>query len=187
MPVNIIDILIILPLGLSMFFGAKSGSVKLMIGIIFFIISIWLTYLIFPAFGEMLARHMENEFMINILAIMFAYIVSSVFCSLIGKTLKKIAGDSSGGFIDTFLGLILGTVRGAIISLILFLIITIIAGKTYKEAENLYDLVPKKEDEQTDIVKDSYSYEKILGIIEMIIDEAGEDYLKDRKVPDFIK
>lgn len=187
MPVNIIDILIILPLGLSIFFGARSGSLKLMIGLIFFIISIWLTYLIFPAFGEILARHMENEFMINFLAISFAYIMSGLFCGLIAKSLKKMAGDSSGGFVDICLGIMLGAARGIIVSLIIFLIITIIAGKTYREAENLYDLVPKAEDEQPDMVRDAYSYEKMLGIIQIIVDKVGVGYLKDRKVPDFVK
>lgn len=187
MQVTILDILCLLPAILSIIFGAKSGSVKLMIGFIFFILSLWLTYLIFPSFGDVLARHMENEFMINIISISFAYVMSSLFCTLIAKSLKKMAGDSSGGFTDRLFGTILGVVRGFIVSVIIFLIIVIFAGKTYKEAENLHDLIPKEEDEQPSWVENSLSYEKMLKATNIVVGKIGEDFLKEQKVPDFVK
>jgi membrane protein required for colicin V production len=185
MQVNIMDVLCLLPAVLSIIFGAKSGSVKLMIGFIFFIISIWLTYLIFPSFGEILARHMESELMINLLSVLLAYVMSTIFCSLIAKSLKKMAGDASGGFMDRMFGTLLGALRGLIVALMIFLIIVVIAGKTYLEAENLYDLLPKEEKEQPDWVKNSLSYEKMMELTNILADKIGEDYLKERKVPDF--
>lgn len=169
------------------YFWAKSGSVKLMIGFIFFILSLWLTYLIFPSFGDVLARHMENEFMINIISISFAYIMSSLFCTLIAKSLKKMAGGSSGGFTDRFLGTLLGVARGFILSLIIFLIIIVITGKTYIEAENLYDLMPKEETEHPDWVQNAYSYEKMLKVTNIVANKVGENFLKDQQEPDFVR
>lgn len=187
MQVNFFDIIILIPLLLSVVFGMKSGSVKLMIGFIFFIISLWLTYLIFPSFGEVLARHMENEFLINFFAIAVSYIMSSLFCTIIAKSLKKMAGDSSGGFMDKFLGTLLGALRGLLVSLIIFILISVVTGKTYLEAENLHDVMPKEENEQPDWVKNSMSYETMLKLTHFIASKIGEDYLKDRKVPDFIE
>lgn len=184
---QMLDVLCVLPLVLSIIFGAKSGSVKLMIGFIFFIMSLWLTYLIFPSFGEVLARHMENEFMINFLSIAFAYIMSSLFCNLIASSLKKMTGEASGGLLDRALGTALGAARGVVLSLIIFLAVAVVAGKVYNEAENLLDLVPTKEDEQPDWVKDSFSYDHMMKLTKIAVDVVGEDNLKGRSVPDFVK
>ena len=143
MPINILDILCFLPAILSIVFGASSGAVKLLIGFVFFILSIWLTYLIFPSFGEVLAKHFENEFMINFISIALAYVMSALFCAFIAKSLKKMSEDMNGGFLDRLLGTILGALRGVLLALIIFLIISVITGRTYEGAENIYDLVSK--------------------------------------------
>jgi|GEM_PF-6739294 len=182
MQINIVDILFILPIIFATLLGFKSGFLKILISTTFLVLSLLLTYLIYPSFGELIAKYVENEIFTTLLAISFAYIMSAIFCGAISKVFKKAAGDINFGFVDKFLGLLTGAVKGAILSVMIFVIIIILASKSYEDAEDMQDLLPNDSSHMPVWIEDSYLYPHIMQFINYSIEKAGWEKLREKKI-----
>jgi uncharacterized membrane protein required for colicin V production len=188
MQIGFLDFLCFFPIILSIFFGFGSGLIKLLIGFSFFLTSLCLTYFIYPHIGETLSDYIVSESAINLISIGAAYALSAIFCTLISKLIKKMAGDVSGGFIDRFFGAVLGAFRGFIIALGIFLIVTLFISRSTKESENMYELITidkTKEGEYPAWVTSSYTYREGPELIKNLVEFIGKDNLQEVTFPDF--
>ncbi|MGV2433122.1 MAG UNVERIFIED_CONTAM: CvpA family protein [Rickettsiaceae bacterium] len=86
---NLLDIFCFCAFSLSLVFGVVSGSVKLVIGFIFFVLSIIRGYVIYFPFAEALSEYITSSFIINAISIPLSYTISALFCGLIAKYCKK--------------------------------------------------------------------------------------------------
>lgn len=188
MQVGFLDFICLFPIILSMIFGFGSGFIKLAIGFSFFMISLFLTYNIYPIIGNFLSDYIVSETLINIISVGFAYLVSSLFCSMISRYIKKISQDVSGGFVDRIFGMVVGILRGLVISLGVFLIVILLLPGSTKESDNLYELVTidkSKEEEYPDWVTSSFIYHNGPEMIRGMVVHFGKSNLEEVTFPDF--
>lgn len=188
MQFGFLDFLCFFPIILSICFGFGSGVIKLLIGFSFFLTSLCLTYLVYPHIGNILANYIVDEFMINLISVGLAYVISAILCSIISKFIKKMTTDVSGGFLDRFLGAVFGAFRGAAMALGIFLIVTLFISRSTKESDNMYELITidkAKEAEYPDWVTDSYTYQKGPSWIQRAIGIIGKENLEEVTFPDF--
>lgn len=175
MQVTILDILFLVILFFSSFFGVRSGATKLIIGLVFFVLSIWLTNILHPSFIEILSKYIKNESWINISSIICAYIIAVIFCGTISKLLKKMSDDSDKSFFDIFFGMTFGVIRGLLLSIIILLVIIGISTKKYEEAQELTDYLSIDKEDVPDWVTESISYGKMLEALDFVEREVMKD------------
>jgi len=134
------DILILIIVCASSFFGLYSGFIKLSVSFVSFVSSILTAYFLYPLVEGFFIKHISHEIVLTITSATVAYIISLVIFAFISSRLLSLAKNISGGVFDRFLGLVAGLIRGGIISLMLFFTVIIFSSEGYINAESAADL-----------------------------------------------
>jgi uncharacterized membrane protein required for colicin V production len=138
-----LDITLLIILSLSTILGGSKGIIGITIGLISFIASIFVCYLIYPYAMNFVGKHIEDELVLSIVSSICSYIIALIICTLIASRIKSLIPRKN--FLDCLLGFFVGAARGAFICLILFTSIIILSSGSYMDAKNLEELLVKAE------------------------------------------
>lgn len=145
MNLSIFDIIIIVIIFISSATAMYRGLIKFSIGLIAFVLSILITYFLYPFLKLISEQYTNSQIAIEILSSSIAYIIALIICSILNAQFCTIVSDISGGIIDRMLGCTAGFIRGVVLSFSLFIIIMAFISRSYIKAENLYEVVAKIE------------------------------------------
>ncbi len=184
---TLFDLIILTIITICSMAGMLRGLLKLTISMVGFLVSIIVTYLIYPFVQKFLVEFflLNNEVIIVILTTIIAYISSSIMVHFVTSKILILIGSISGGFIDRLLGLVAGFILGSIISLVLFIIIMIFASGSYIKAETANDILITQvsEDKHPEWFKRSLTVKYLDNAGKKIIRLVPEDALKSIKLP----
>ena len=148
--------------GLSSFVGLYKGIVRISIGFVAFLCSVFLSYELIPFIAPFIQEHVSSNVIATVATYVSSYVVAAIFCGIVARVIIKVVGPISGGIIDRMLGLIFGAARGLFAALIGFMIIAVVASGSYSQARNSHDLFTGlKEDKYPNWFKDSSLFEKL--------------------------
>ena len=139
---NFFDVIITTIIVYSIFRGANKGFIKMLLGNMAIIASIYVTILSFPYIQDFIYDSINSSIISFAIAVVFFFLACLIVFSILIAKITKVFNGVSGGLIDQLCGLILGAVNGAIISMILFIIIAgISSGQIYKPHKNAFAML----------------------------------------------
>ena len=184
MSFTIFDIIILSILTASSLLGVYRGFIKVSVGFIAFILSLVLSYYLYPYAEDFLSKHLENEMILVILSGTISYILSLVVCGFFSSKLIGLLQNIGNGVTDRFLGLVIGFIRGGVICLVLFVVTAIIATKSYLQAHNLKQVLEATHiDNYPCWLKESMSTPYLNSAAKTIIKLLPNNYLEDIALP----
>jgi membrane protein required for colicin V production len=138
---TLLDLIILAILALSSILGAYKGAIKLIIGIVTFLLSIIATYLLYPLANNIFIDHIDNKIILTIASAIASYLISVIMFSLLSTKCCALVKPISCGVMDRFIGLLLGFIRGVIFCLILFSLTAIFFSESYIDAKTSDDII----------------------------------------------
>ena len=119
---NLLDILLIIVLFLSIFFGILKGFIRELFSLAFFIIGV--VFLFYYEVGELFMPYLKNREVSNFAGFITIFVVVSIIGSLVTFLIKKLFSFEPMKSIDRILGGVFGLLRGILIaSIIVFALI----------------------------------------------------------------
>ena len=181
---NLFDIVILGIMIVSTMMGLQRGMIKLIIGLICFVVSLVAAYLLFPMAKAIVIEHVSNIIIVNVVSGVISYLVSTLFCGFVGSQLIKIVVDISGGMIDRLCGTMIGALRGLIISMTVFGLIAVFTSGSYIGAKNIQEVVERtKSDEYPAWLKNAYTYNLLDSSMKVLGSMTPKSTLESMQMP----
>jgi len=182
MGLNILDIIFIVIIVLSMFFGILKGFIKELFSLVFLVLATILSFLYYSEIGDFLLKYIKNRNVSKFVGFVLIFVIVLIVGSLVTFFLKKIFALGPLKSIDKILGGVFGLIRGILISCVIVfgLIASNIDGKLcidsklfpfFKETIDFtFNLVPdengnvkkQKEKDDKELKKDKIVYNDLL-------------------------
>ncbi len=121
--INIFDIIFIITVTISFFFGVKNGLIKSLLNVIKWIIIFYLIKSCFKLLRPIFDTYIFNQTLSDILIFTFTLIVSYILISFINRIIFGILQPKRSFFLDMSFGGVLGIFRGYIIFVLLIFFI----------------------------------------------------------------
>jgi uncharacterized membrane protein required for colicin V production len=122
---NLFDFVVAATLVIFFCSGLFQGAIRLMLGNISFVISIALSYFLFPSAQKVVAEHVEHAQLATAIAGSIGYIISIVLCSLTFSKIKAMIKPMCGGAFDKMAGCALGALNGWLVVLGFFTVLIV--------------------------------------------------------------
>ena len=113
--INIFDIIFIITVTISFFFGVKNGLIKSLLNVIKWIIIFYLIKSCFELLRPIFDTYISNQTLSDILIFTCTLIVSYILISFINRIILGILQPKKSFFLDMSFGGVLGILRGYII------------------------------------------------------------------------
>jgi membrane protein required for colicin V production len=157
---NLYDVIVSSVIMTCFFSGLRQGAVRLILGNISFILSILLSFVLFPASLAVVGEYIESQTISFGLASCISYIISLILCSVFFSKIKLIIKPVCGGLVDKSAGSMFGILNGLLLSLLVFIVAAFFsAPRPLDDHQNLYDIVSAaKHDNYPKWLKDSSSF-----------------------------
>jgi membrane protein required for colicin V production len=140
---NFLDLFIILVLFLSSLLGAYRGMVNIVVSLLSFIATIFLSIKIQPYVLFFIEAHIVNDTLQSIISFAISFIFSLTAISVLVTKILGVLKSNDLGLFDRIIGLILGVIRGYIIASVIVGASSILANHSYIGSKNLYELITK--------------------------------------------
>jgi membrane protein required for colicin V production len=114
-PVNFIDIVVLVVIGISALIALSSGFVNVVLWILSWVVAVLATVYFFPTFQPLLAKHISDTLIANIATAVAIFLVALIVCTIVNQLISRIVRASPIGALDRSLGFVLGLVIGAIL------------------------------------------------------------------------
>ena len=114
-PVNFIDIVVLVVIGLSALIALSSGFVNVVLWILSWVGAVVATAYFFTTFQPMVAKHISDLLVANIVTAVAIFLVALIICTVINQIISRIVRASAIGALDRSLGFVLGLVIGAVL------------------------------------------------------------------------
>jgi membrane protein required for colicin V production len=111
--VNFIDIVVLVVIGISAVIALSSGFVNVVLWIASWILAVLATVYFFPTFQPLIAKHISDALIANIVTAAAIFIVALIICTIVNQIISRIVRASPIGALDRSLGFVLGLVIGA--------------------------------------------------------------------------
>jgi membrane protein required for colicin V production len=112
-PVNFIDIVVLVVIGISALIALSSGFVNVVLWILSWVVAVFATIYFFPTFQPMVAQHLTDTLIANIVTAVAIFLVALIICTIINQIISRIVRSSAIGALDRSLGFVFGLVIGA--------------------------------------------------------------------------
>jgi len=114
-PVNFIDIVVLVVVGLSAIIALSSGFVNVVLWIASWVGAVVATVFFFPTLKPMVAQHISDELIVNIVTAVAIFVVALIIFTIINQIISGFVRASAIGALDRSLGFVLGLVIGAVL------------------------------------------------------------------------
>lgn len=111
--VNFIDIVVLVVIGLSAIIALSSGFVNVVLWILSWVGAVAATVYFFPTFQPMVAQHISDALIANIVTAVAIFVVALIICTVINQIISRMVRASAIGALDRSLGFVFGLVIGA--------------------------------------------------------------------------
>ncbi len=184
MSFTLFDIVVFSIIAISSLHGLYRGIIKLILSSVSFLTSILLAMYMYPFLNEMLAKYTENEGIKTIFSGILAYTLSSIIFSFIMSKLGSTLYQLTSNFSDKILGLVGGIIRGCVVVLAIFLAISSFYSGSYKQAENLDELIAHSinKSKHPKWLTNSISYEYLYESAQSVKNNMPTQYFKSIKL-----
>ena len=135
------DFFIILICSVSTMLGLYRGMLKLLLGLVMFILSLVITWMLLKPAEYLWAIYIRNEIFLHLACIITSYVSALIICAIASNKVSSSIDNISGGIIDRSLGTLIGLARGIFISSLIFSFAVIISTKSYIKADNANQIV----------------------------------------------
>ncbi len=112
---NFIDIVVLVVIGISALIALSSGFVNVVLWILSWVGAVVATIYFFPTFQPMVAKHISDVLIANVVTAVAIFVVALIICTIINQIISRIVRASPIGALDRSLGLVLGLVIGAVL------------------------------------------------------------------------
>jgi len=113
--VNFIDIVVLVVIGLSAVIALSSGFVNVVLWILSWVGAVVATIYFFPTFQPMVAQHLSDALVANIVTAAAIFIVAIIIFTIVNQIISGMVRASAIGALDRSLGFALGLVIGAVL------------------------------------------------------------------------
>ena len=121
---NLYDVVFLIIIFISIFFGIKNGIIKSLFNLIKWILIVYLIKNCFTVLRPYFDQYITNQTISDILIFFSTLIISYIFFSFINRIIIGIIQPKKSGLVDISFGAVLGTLRGYIIFVILIFFIS---------------------------------------------------------------
>ncbi len=111
--VNFIDIVVLVVIGISALIALSSGFVNVVLWILSWVVAVFATVYFFPTFQPMVAQHISDALIANIVTAVAIFLVALILCTIVNQVISRIVRASPIGALDRSLGFVFGLVIGA--------------------------------------------------------------------------
>jgi membrane protein required for colicin V production len=111
--VNFIDIVVLVVIGISALIALSSGFVNVVLWILSWVGAVVATVYFFPTFQPMVAQHVSDTLIANILTAGAIFIVAIIIFTILNQIISGFVRASRIGALDRSLGFVFGLVIGA--------------------------------------------------------------------------
>jgi membrane protein required for colicin V production len=111
--VNFIDIVVLVVVGLSALIALSSGFVNVVLWILSWVGAVVATVYFFPTFQPMVAQHVSDALVANVLTAAAIFLVALIICTIINQFISRMVRASAIGALDRSLGFVFGLAIGA--------------------------------------------------------------------------
>lgn len=115
LPVNIVDLVVIVVLLLSALLALFRGLVKEVLSIVGWIVALAATYFLFPVARDIARSYIESKIFADIAAGAALFLPTLILCSLVTHWISEQVRASAVSAVDRSLGFLFGLARGALI------------------------------------------------------------------------
>lgn len=172
------DIAILSIIGFSAVFGLYKGIIRIVIGFIALISSVYLAYHLIPFVAPFVQEKISSNVISTVVTYMASYVIMAIMCGLAARFVIKIIGPISGGIIDRSLGLVFGAVRGLFFTLIAFTIIVVVSSGSYSKASSPSDLFANlKQENYPQWLKNSTLFEKLNSLFNGLLQSMPKNVM----------
>ncbi|SPR06867.1 CvpA family protein [Orientia tsutsugamushi] len=133
---NIIDIISLVIFISAITLGFYKGGLKLIIGSIFFVSSIFLTVLLTPTLQDIIIEYTHSMLYATIISGILSYVMSLILCTVLSNQVIRLINPITDGLLDKFFGMLLGGMQGILLCVFLYSILAIISTRSYIDASN---------------------------------------------------
>ncbi|HVY99506.1 MAG TPA: CvpA family protein [Dongiaceae bacterium] len=110
---NFIDIVVLVVIGISALIALSSGFVNVVLWILSWVVAVFATVYFFPTFQPMVAQHISDALIANIVTAVAIFLVALILCTIVNQVISRIVRASPIGALDRSLGFVFGLVIGA--------------------------------------------------------------------------
>jgi membrane protein required for colicin V production len=115
-PLNVLDVIIIIVLFMSIFFGILKGLVRELLSLAFFAIAVALAFLFYNDVGTMLLKYISDKEVAKFTGFIVIFTTVLIIGSIVTYYVKKVFVVGPLKPIDRILGGVFGLLRGILIS-----------------------------------------------------------------------
>jgi membrane protein required for colicin V production len=164
-PLNVLDVIIIIVLFMSIFFGIIKGLVRELLSLAFFAIAVVLAFLFYNDVGTMLLKYISDKEVAKFTGFIVIFTTVLIIGSIVTYYVKKVFVVGPLKPIDRILGGVFGLIRGILISgVIVFGLIAFpvndklvlksqLSPYVMKTIDVFYNLLPGKYQEKIKFIK----------------------------------
>jgi membrane protein required for colicin V production len=113
--VNFIDIVVLVVIGLSAVIALSSGFVNVVLWILSWVGAVVATVYFFPTVLPMVAKHISDALVANIVTAVAIFLVALIVCTVINQIISRMVRASAIGALDRSLGFVFGLVIGGVL------------------------------------------------------------------------
>ncbi|KJV54728.1 colicin V production family protein [Orientia chuto str. Dubai] len=133
---NAVDIISFIIFISAITLGFYKGGLKLIIGSIFFISSIFLTALLTPILYDITIDYIHSALYTTIVSGVLSYIISLVLCTILSNQVIKFINPITDGLLDKFFGMLLGGIQSILLCIFLYTVLAIVSTRSYIDVSN---------------------------------------------------
>jgi membrane protein required for colicin V production len=113
--VNFIDIVVLVVIGISALIALSSGFVNVVLWILSWVVAVVATVYFFPTFQPMVAKHLSDALIANIVTAVAIFLVALIVCTIVNQIISRMVRASAIGALDRTLGFVFGLVIGGVL------------------------------------------------------------------------
>jgi membrane protein required for colicin V production len=115
LPINIVDLIVIVILLLSALLALFRGFVKEVLSIVGWVVALGVTYFFFPLARDIARSYIESRIFADIAAGIALFLPTLILCSILTHWISEQVRASAVSAVDRSLGFLFGLARGAVI------------------------------------------------------------------------
>lgn len=143
MTFTIFDFVLLFIVSISSFLGCYRGFVYIVVNIVGFIATIFLSLELYPHISSIISIYTKNDLLASVMSSGVSFIGSLVVFTLFTTKILAILKTNSLGIFDKFLGLCIGFLRGFILVIFIYIIVSIFVTSSYIGSANLEEMIMK--------------------------------------------